>query len=1288
MDFGLGLVLSFTDNATAGINNTVNSLSRLTQIAEDASTSMSQMASLSALSVVASQVGNSFTTAGQTILSTLGQVISKVNETGQTLMYAEKQLNLLYASDGENAGTAKLAEIQEYAKNSIFEFENLISVVTQLKTVGIEAFDTIASSAGNAYDVMTLASDLAAFNPNMRNVYGTGIEASMGALKEYIAEGNALSLKRGAGLDITAILGEEKGSTMEERARQVADLIEQLGMVGMTAELANSPMTKLSNMSDTLFQFLGMVSNSGVYDQFNALISKFADYVMAIPEEELASIAQTVGSALTSILKPLEKGIDKILSFVDGVRALVANNPKLLKFATIGVAIAGVLFVVTGVVLKATSALSGLSLMFLASGKSFSSMGGLIRTGIKKIASTLLPLIALLGMFYLAWKSDFAGIRTMTTSFVKNVISSFSTAKSAVNDSVEGMLITLDDLQRKGDFFSNFTISLMKVMQVVKSIAEAWNDNTLSEDNYQKAKELGVLPLIESLLDLKYRFGFFKQGFIDGWKEIGDKVQTFITGFADKLDGTVFQGIIDSVADLLQKLSSGDTQAWYGFGQSFADFTANAIVFWGILKTIGTVAKILTPIVTFLEAIKRLGALTGLSNLGGKIGGVATGIKNIVTVLKGGQGVTGLTKFIEALKAVDSFKGGKNVMNLSNALKTVFGTVGTVVAGITTLITGIVMAVTGFVKQLVDGFSWFWEIIKWIGIALGVVGAIILGASALPAVIVGAIVGAVTTLIVVIKDHWKQISAFLSTLGAWIYDNVIKPVADFFVNLWNGIVSVAVTAFNAVMNFFKGIPAWFSTNVIQPVLSFFSKLWSGLVAGVMKAVSAVKNFFSTIAGWIFNTVIQPVVNFFMTYIYPFIEKIVEIVAKIIEIVVTLVRVGINFLVQKVKEFVQAVVSTVQSIVSWINTNIIQPIATFFTWLWNIIVTGVQNLVSSIKNWFSSAVNWINTNVIQPVVGFFTWLWSTIVTGVTQFVADAKAVIGVITSWINDNIISPVATFFSEMWTGIVTGITNFIESAKAIFITIVDWVKTNIIDPLATFFSGLWEGVQVAFNFVVDGITSVLKSAINGVLNTIGNIINGVIWGINKAIDVINAIPGVSITKITELDIPQLAKGGVVDKPTVSMIGERGKEAVVPLENNTEWTGEVASLLSNALRNRANEMGNYSAVTSVLNSCASVMAKMMSVVSSISGSDFEPVKTPVNTQNTPSTSNGSTQSYMTSNNNNSTYQGDTDNSITFEAGSIVIHANGASDAEAMRMAKKIMELIKRQKELDDMLAYN
>lgn len=52
--------------------------------------------------------------------------------------------------------------------------------------------------------------------------------------------------------------------------------------------------------------------------------------------------------------------------------------------------------------------------------------------------------------------------------------------------------------------------------------------------------------------------------------------------------------------------------------------------------------------------------------------------------------------------------------------------------------------------------------------------------------------------------------------------------------------------------------------------------------------------------------------------------------------------------------------------------------------------------------------------------------------------------------------------------------------------------------------------------------------------------------------------------------LPKLARGGIVDGPTVAMVGERGKEAVMPLENNTGWmdvlvdkiAGRVATAVS------------------------------------------------------------------------------------------------------------------------------
>lgn len=56
--------------------------------------------------------------------------------------------------------------------------------------------------------------------------------------------------------------------------------------------------------------------------------------------------------------------------------------------------------------------------------------------------------------------------------------------------------------------------------------------------------------------------------------------------------------------------------------------------------------------------------------------------------------------------------------------------------------------------------------------------------------------------------------------------------------------------------------------------------------------------------------------------------------------------------------------------------------------------------------------------------------------------------------------------------------------------------------------------------------------------------------------------------------VPAMAKGGIVDKPTLSLIGEDGKEAVVPLENNTEWTRNVAAALAPSVSSVVSRGGN------------------------------------------------------------------------------------------------------------------
>lgn len=59
---------------------------------------------------------------------------------------------------------------------------------------------------------------------------------------------------------------------------------------------------------------------------------------------------------------------------------------------------------------------------------------------------------------------------------------------------------------------------------------------------------------------------------------------------------------------------------------------------------------------------------------------------------------------------------------------------------------------------------------------------------------------------------------------------------------------------------------------------------------------------------------------------------------------------------------------------------------------------------------------------------------------------------------------------------------------------------------------------------------------------------------------------GKSITSIGKIYAKKFAAGGLITQPTLALMGEAGKEAVVPLKNNTEWTGVVAELITRQMR--------------------------------------------------------------------------------------------------------------------------
>ncbi|MCL2855983.1 MAG: hypothetical protein FWE21_10290 [Defluviitaleaceae bacterium] len=121
-------------------------------------------------------------------------------------------------------------------------------------------------------------------------------------------------------------------------------------------------------------------------------------------------------------------------------------------------------------------------------------------------------------------------------------------------------------------------------------------------------------------------------------------------------------------------------------------------------------------------------------------------------------------------------------------------------------------------------------------------------------------------------------------------------------------------------------------------------------------------------------------------------------------------------------------------------------------------------------------------------------------------------------------------------------------------------VTGNLTNNWQGFTAGLADGWQNAWQGI--------GQKFNGVVNRIITGFNGMIGGINRiSIDIPVWLGGgrlgFNIPQIPS--IPALARGGIVSAPTLALVGEAGKEAVLPLENNTGWMVQLANMLADAV---------------------------------------------------------------------------------------------------------------------------
>ena len=198
---------------------------------------------------------------------------------------------------------------------------------------------------------------------------------------------------------------------------------------------------------------------------------------------------------------------------------------------------------------------------------------------------------------------------------------------------------------------------------------------------------------------------------------------------------------------------------------------------------------------------------------------------------------------------------------------------------------------------------------------------------------------------------WNSIVATFTSIMEWIRSNIVEPIASFY-ETWiapvvNKIIEIVSKLVEIVVSLFVGLYNLLVQNVIQPVVNAFLGLWqkvSGFFVSLWNGIVAIWN---TVASWFNAHVIQPVVRLF-TSLW---QKVTGAAKSAWE--------GIKSVFSAVGSFFS---STFQKAYNAV-TKVFSKIGSFFSKIWN----GIKNTFSKLGTSIASAIGGAVKSGINGVI---------------------------------------------------------------------------------------------------------------------------------------------------------------------------------------------------------------------------------------------------------------------------------------------------------------------------------
>ena len=265
--------------------------------------------------------------------------------------------------------------------------------------------------------------------------------------------------------------------------------------------------------------------------------------------------------------------------------------------------------------------------------------------------------------------------------------------------------------------------------------------------------------------------------------------------------------------------------------------------------------------------------------------------------------------------------------------------------------------------------------------------------------------------------------------------------------------------------------------------------------------------------------------------------------------------GVVALVAVILIYIDDIWAAIKTAFNWIYENFIEGPA---TWVWEKVIQPIINYFEPIRQAFREVKEYAIQKFNEIKQGVANAV-GPIIAKVQEIYLKIKEIFAALWKAFREYIWDPFAEWATGLYNKYVAPI---VTAVTTVFSYLWGKFKEHIWDKIVGFFTTLkdkliWIRDQAAVifknvgTFVVDFVSGMLKKVINAVLSGIEWTINGFIRMLNGAIDLINKIPGVNISRVSELYIPRLAEGGIVSEGQMFIAREAGPELVGSIGRKT-----------------------------------------------------------------------------------------------------------------------------------------